>query len=778
LSPITSPSPERAFRLSRRLSVAGLTVLTLLLAVPATSPATAWAPLRITAGDETTCYSNGAGLTSCWGYNGWGQLGIANTDDQKTPIYIALRSAADSFTSQVAAGANHTCALVAPTEADSRLGNKTLKCWGADDLGQSGGRYTNTLTGTPYFVVPTTVSWGRHASKISLGYDFGCARTADLRVKCWGDNTSGQLGIGGLPDTSVIRRPVPRSLGAVGVPKASDVSAGFTHACATMKASATTTAGTIKCWGSNSHGQLGNGTTSTAETRPVTVSTIGSNSTFAATAIAAGNGFTCALVTLPANLVLAQGITGGQVQCWGANDSGQLGNRANLRGSHPDLSTPGAVLDRNNLNSYEDCTMTTGNVKVCGTGTLGNSGVVTTSSPSGTCDKWVAGGVLTQPAGASLAAGQTVGTKYPGAVVPGVHPYCSYAQTFGSDTARLVGVTQIVVGDSHACAIIANGWVSRVACWGSNSNGQLGNGTNTDSSEPVLVKTAAGTPLSSVVGLAAGGNHTCAILSGEQVFCWGENSSGQLGNNSLADSNIPVAVQFKDHQPVFLINPPTPYMGPADWSNPAKTMVSVRASIPATLQCRFDYVNADSNPSNDDPGWIPALQLNGTTGPVDPATGLKCGQTIDLTKMYAPVKEGAHSIEVRQFDGSGWTTADPVEFVVDTVLPSIAAAYFRPVTSTNPSSTLVVCPATGSVLDANEIAGAEYSTATALPTATTAGIQAPESTFNLSPGDLNLRMPFDPVTPPVTPKSVRIRDAAGNWSAWTKVGTAPTTTCQ
>src|SRR5262249_28725500 len=95
------------------------------------------------------------------------------------------------------------------------------------------------------------------------------------------------------------------------------------------------------------------------------------------------------------------------------------------------------------------------------------------------------------------------------------------------------------LGDSHSCARHHDG---TVWCWGKNTNGQLGNNTLVDSPMPVQVQTSSG-PLRNVTMISAGDNHTCAVTSDGHGWCWGQNSFGQLGDGSMSQNPIAVTVQ-------------------------------------------------------------------------------------------------------------------------------------------------------------------------------------------------------------------------------------------
>jgi len=188
----------------------------------------------------------------------------------------------------------------------------------------------------------------------------------------------------------------------------------------------------------------------------------------------------------------------------------------------------------------------------------------------------------------------------------------------------LTGVTAVASGQAHSLALLSDG---TVRAWGWNSSGQLGNGTTTDSHVPVAVN-----GLTGVVGLAAGSNHNLAILSDGSVRTWGENFQGQLGNGSNANSTTPVA-------PNGLGSP-----GPR-WSLrfPPPTVVAVAGGIAHSLALLADgTVRAWGHN-----GWG---QLgNGTT------TNSNIPVTVSgLSGIVAIAAGGYHNLALRS-DGTVWT---------------------------------------------------------------------------------------------------------------------------
>jgi len=243
----------------------------------------------ISAGGWHTCALLNTGGVKCWGYNNDGQLGDGTTTDKNTPVDVTVLS---SGVSAISAGEWHTCAL---------LNTGGVKCWGLNSSGQLGDG-TTTQRNTPVDV--TGLSSG--VSAISAGWAHTCALLNTGGVKCWGSNGYGQLG-----DGTTTQRATPIDVTGLssGV---SAISAGGNHTCALLNT------GGVKCWGYNSSGQLGDGTTTQRNT-PVNVSGLSSG----VSAISTGFAYTCALLN-----------TGG-IKCWGYNYYGQLGDGTTTQRATP-----------------------------------------------------------------------------------------------------------------------------------------------------------------------------------------------------------------------------------------------------------------------------------------------------------------------------------------------------------------------------------------------------------------------------------------------------------
>jgi alpha-tubulin suppressor-like RCC1 family protein len=312
-----------------------------------------------------------------------------------------------------------------------------------------------------YSAIPVTVTGLSTAVAVSTEDYYTCALLSDGTAKCWGDNTFGELGDGTTTSSST---PVPVS----GLINAVAIAVGGRFTCALLSD------GTAKCWGNNWYGQLGDGTTTDSHT-PVPVSGL-----INAVAIATGGYHTCAL------------LSDGTVKCWGWNDYGQLGD-----GTTTLRTTPVTVSGLTNA-----VAIAAGDEHTCAL------------LSDGTVKCWGYNGV------GQLGDGKS-------------NPIESHSAIPVTVTG-LSNAVAIAAGWAHTCALLSDGTAK---CWGDNDFGQLGDGTTTLRTTPVTVS-----GLTNAVAIAAGTYHTCALLSNGTVKCWGYNGVGQLGDGTTTNRNTPVTV--------------------------------------------------------------------------------------------------------------------------------------------------------------------------------------------------------------------------------------------
>ena len=357
---------------------------------------------------------------------------------------------------------------------------------------------------------------------ISAGYYYTCALLSTGAVKCWGSNLYGQLGDGSTANATARTTPVDVSTLSSGV---TAIAAGRYHACALLST------GAVKCWGQNLYGQLGDGSTAnaTARTTPVDVSTLSSG----VIAIAAGERHTCAVLNT------------GAVKCWGNNDNGQLGDDSTLQSltpvSVPSLSSGVTAIA---AGRYHACAvLNTGAVKCWGWnlyGQLGDGSTLQSLTPVSVPS--LSSGVTAIAAGErhtcallSTGAVKCWGYNDNGQLGDGSAASVTPRTTPVDVSTLSSGVTAISTGSYHTCALLSTG---AAKCWGKNTSGRLGDGSNTASLTPVSVSTLS----TGVIAIAAGEAHTCAVLNTGAVKCWGYNVSGQLGDGSTTQSFTPVGV--------------------------------------------------------------------------------------------------------------------------------------------------------------------------------------------------------------------------------------------
>lgn len=435
---------------------------------------------RLAAGSTHVCAVRTDTTVVCWGANGNGQLGNGTTTDSAVPVVVVGSGGIGTLSGAVTVGAGevHTCA----SKSDG-----TVFCWGRNDKGQLGND-TTTDSSSPVQVVGVGGSGTlTDVSDVTAGNRFTCSVSTDTTVVCWGENNEGQLGNGTTTNSS---SPV-QVLGVGGTGSLAGVIAvagGELHACAKRSD------GTMVCWGRNDRGQLGNGTTTDSEW-PVVVLGVGGTGTLTGVdAVGVGAKFSCAVTT------------GNRMYCWGENAQGQLGNATTAS-----ASSPKSVLGSRQDPLPEVLTVAAGLKHSC------MSLMDLTVYCWGRNDK------------GQLGDGTTADRATLGSVVA----------TTGSG--HLTGIRQVVAGDEHTCALRAG---TTVVCWGRNDKGQLGNNAATgDTPIPQQVSGVGGTGfLTGIAWLSAGAKHTCAASLAGNVLCWGLNASGQLGDNTTTDRAVPVQV--------------------------------------------------------------------------------------------------------------------------------------------------------------------------------------------------------------------------------------------
>jgi alpha-tubulin suppressor-like RCC1 family protein len=359
--------------------------------------------------------------------------------------------------------------------------NGAIRCWGLNTSGQLG--YANTISigdnEQPY--TAGDVALVGVGVKLALGNNHTCALLDSGLVRCWGNNAFGQLGYNttqNVGDGEAIASFGYVNLGGL----ATKITAGDEHTCALLDT------GNVRCWGHNNLGQLGLGHTNNIGDNEQPYSEPEVNLGGPVKDIVAGGSHTCALMQT------------GKVRCWGYNFNGQLGN-----GNTSNIGD-------NELPSTITAVNTGGNVRQVSAGKSHTCALLET----GYIQCWGYNGY------GQLGYGNLSSISSPGVDVNAGSP-----------------VLQLATGDNHTCALLSTG---DIKCWGNGGNGRLGYGNSNQLNAPP----AAGVDLdgASAFQVAAGASHTCALLSTGAARCWGNNSHGELGYGnmiSIGDNELPSA---------------------------------------------------------------------------------------------------------------------------------------------------------------------------------------------------------------------------------------------
>lgn len=363
---------------------------------------------QVAAGGGQSCAVTAAGAVRCWGSNSSGALGDGTETDSATPVSVT--GLGPGSARSVDLGGAFGCALTT---------DGAVRCWGSNDDGTLGGPYGSHSTvpvDIPRLGAGTTV-------QLTTGRKHACAVSITGATRCWGSNSSSQLGIGMEKGGSTV---LPMLVSGLGPGTTRQVDANYLSTCATR------TDGAARCWGANVLGALGDGT-EIERNRPSQVSGLGAGTT-AQVSVGVFGG--CAVTSA------------GAVRCWGDNGQGELG--------FPD--EPGGQYW--SLVPVEVGTLGSGSVRAVDASGSGFNCAVTMTS-------------ATMCWGSNSSGTLGTGESSPARPTPG------QVDGLGRGT-----TAQVSTGYEHACAVTTAG---EVRCWGDNSYGQIGDGTYEQRDAPVRV---------------------------------------------------------------------------------------------------------------------------------------------------------------------------------------------------------------------------------------------------------------------------------------------------
>lgn len=468
-----------------------------------------------------TCALLETGAVTCWGANYDGETGVGAGSHFNiyAPTNVLGFNGRETRVTQLAAGSNHTCAL---------LDTGAVKCWGKDNNGQLGDGDDDQLSEyEPVDVVGLDGSV--KVVQLTGGNEFTCALLETHAVKCWGKDTDGELGDGD-PGNSVKFAPVDVADLDGATYEIESISAGDSHACAV------TTSGEARCWGKDDFGQLGDGPDASDDAHTaVAVTGLGA---LRVLEISAGAGFTCAL------------LEDHSLKCWGGGSSGKLGNGASDMHASPTsvtgLDGVQAEVEAIAAGMTGACALlSTGAVRCWGSdsdGQLGDGGSVL---PSSFEDEPVGVDGIDGIAAKAIAL-KTTSSPTMCALMDDGDIKCWGLDTFGGVGDGFDGevneaspvevlrapptetIVQVSGSRASSCAIQLSG---RLNCWGYDYEGALGDGGSfqEDRDVPASVRNVGGTS-GRAIHVATGGYGGCVVMQSGAVQCWGSDEFGGVGD--------------------------------------------------------------------------------------------------------------------------------------------------------------------------------------------------------------------------------------------------------
>ena len=359
---------------------------------------------------------------------------------------------------------------------------------------------------------------------------------------CWGTNIYGQLG---GATGAVIADSVP-ILVSTPTPFTQTVG-GEQHSCAL------TSTGAVFCWGHNDQDELGDGTTNGPDQCPGAQTLL--VECHDGPVQVAGSGIAPLAFTSLTSGPLASHTCGltdaGVAYCWGYNYSGQLGDSGTTNRSAPvqvvGSGTAPLLFTALSAGGVHTCGVTADNAVYCwGLGPLGDSTTTESHAPlhvtgSGTAPLRFTAVTARRLHSCGLTTDGAVycwGSDAQGQLGDGTTTSSSTpVQVAGSGAAPLV-FTSVRGGDIHTCGVTM---VGAIYCWGFNGNGELGDGTTTNRATPVQVA-GSGTATLIFTAVTAGEGHSCGLTVDHAVYCWGYGSDGELGNGTRNNHLTPIPI--------------------------------------------------------------------------------------------------------------------------------------------------------------------------------------------------------------------------------------------